>query len=98
MAASEVSHANLVAKVLAKHWHISDSANQTDLGVSRATWRIGQLYWLSQAEQTRLAELLDDQIEGPLHSSSTSFKGMPPPEPRMASCAKRRSASVALLA
>jgi hypothetical protein len=57
MAASEVSHANLVAKVLAKHWHIGDSANQTHLGVSRATWRIGPLYWLSQAEQTRSAEL-----------------------------------------
>src|ERR1700733_1582209 len=57
MAASEVSHANLLAKVLAKHWHIGDSANQTQLGVSRATWRIGSHYWLSQAEQTRLAEL-----------------------------------------
>ena len=30
----------------------------TSLGVSRATWRAGQLYWLSQAEQTRSAELL----------------------------------------
>jgi Ser/Thr protein kinase RdoA (MazF antagonist) len=57
MAAPAVSHANLVAEVLAKHWRISESAIQTHLGVSRATWRIGPLYWLSQAEQTRSAEL-----------------------------------------
>src|ERR1700751_595919 len=57
MAAPEVSHANLVAEVLTKHWRISESAIQTHLGVSRATWRIGPLYWLSQAEQARSAEL-----------------------------------------
>jgi Ser/Thr protein kinase RdoA (MazF antagonist) len=57
MAAPEVSSANLVAKVLAKHWRISEPATRTHLGVSRATWRIGPLYWLSQAEQTRSAEL-----------------------------------------
>jgi Ser/Thr protein kinase RdoA (MazF antagonist) len=57
MAAPEVSRANLVAEVLAKHWRISESAIQTHLGVSRATWRIGPLCWLSQAEQTRSAEL-----------------------------------------
>ena len=57
MADPAVSHANLVAEVLAKHWRISESAIQTHLGVSRATWRIGQLYWLSQGEQTRSAEL-----------------------------------------
>lgn len=58
MADTAVSHANLVAEVLAKHWRIRESAIQTHLGVSRATWRIGPLYWLSQAEQTRSAELL----------------------------------------
>jgi Ser/Thr protein kinase RdoA (MazF antagonist) len=57
MAVSEVSHANLVAQVLAKHWRISERAIRTHLGVSRATWRVGQLYWLSQAEQTRSAAL-----------------------------------------
>lgn len=57
MAAPEVSHANLVAEVVAKHWRLSESAIRTHLGVSRATWRIGPLYWLSQAEQARSAEL-----------------------------------------
>src|SRR6478609_2801199 len=57
MADPAVSHTNLVAEVLAKHWRISEPAIQTHLGVSRATWRIGPLYWLSQAEQARSAEL-----------------------------------------
>ena len=57
MSAPEVSHAKLVAEVLAKHWGISESAIRIHLGVSRATWRLGPLYWLAQAEQTRSAEL-----------------------------------------
>jgi Ser/Thr protein kinase RdoA (MazF antagonist) len=52
-----LSRAKLVAEVLLKHWRISDPAIQTHLGLSRATWRIAPFYWLSQAEQTRSAEL-----------------------------------------
>jgi Ser/Thr protein kinase RdoA (MazF antagonist) len=59
MANPDLSHLNLVAEVLAKHWRISEPAIRTQLGVSRATWRIGSLYWLSQAEQMRSVELFD---------------------------------------
>ncbi len=45
-----------------------------------------------------LVHHLHDHVDGPAHSSSTSCSGIPPPEPRMASCAKRRRASLALLA
>src|ERR1700740_2840646 len=51
------SWANLATEVLAKHWRISEVPIRTHLGVSRATWQIGSLYWLSQAEQSRYAEL-----------------------------------------
>jgi Ser/Thr protein kinase RdoA (MazF antagonist) len=57
MADPIVSPANLVAEVLGKHWRIHEPAIRTGLGVSRATWRIGSLYWLSQAEEKRSAEL-----------------------------------------
>ena len=57
MTSTAAHEAGLVAEVLAKHWRICEPAVRTDLGVSRVTWRIGQLYWLSQAEQTRSAEL-----------------------------------------
>lgn len=50
-------HLKLAAAVLAKHWCISQPAVRTDLGVSRATWRVGSHYWLTQAEQTRSVEL-----------------------------------------
>lgn len=49
---------DLVAEILGMHWRISEPAVRTDLGVSRATWRIGQLYWLSQSEATRSAEVI----------------------------------------
>jgi Ser/Thr protein kinase RdoA (MazF antagonist) len=57
MADSGASHANLVAEILAKHWGIHEPAIRTHQGVSRATWRIGTSYWLSQAEASRFAEL-----------------------------------------
>lgn len=50
-------HANLAAEILAKHWHIHEPPTPTHLGVSRATWRVGPLYWLSQAEEARIAEV-----------------------------------------
>lgn len=50
-------HTDLVVRVLEKHWGIKDEPTRTHLGVSRATWRIGNRYWLSQAEHFRLAEL-----------------------------------------
>jgi Ser/Thr protein kinase RdoA (MazF antagonist) len=50
-------HIGLVADVLAKHWGVKEKATRTHLGVSRATWRIGGLYWLSQAERFRFEEL-----------------------------------------
>lgn len=46
-----------VAEVLAKHWHIREPIARTELGVSRVTWRVGQLYWLSQSDEQRSAEL-----------------------------------------
>jgi Ser/Thr protein kinase RdoA (MazF antagonist) len=36
---------------------MSAPAIRTHLGVSRATWRVGRLHWLSQAEHARFAEL-----------------------------------------
>jgi Ser/Thr protein kinase RdoA (MazF antagonist) len=57
MADRSTSQANRVADVLAKHWRIKELAIRTHLGVSRATWRIGHHYWLSQAEHVRFAEL-----------------------------------------
>lgn len=57
MADPDLPHLNIVAEVLAKHWRISEPAIRTQLGVSRATWRVGSLYWLSQAEQMRSVEL-----------------------------------------
>lgn len=57
MESSNASQANFVVEVLAKHWRVSEPAIRTRLGVSRATWQIGTHYWLSQAEQTRAAEL-----------------------------------------
>lgn len=57
MASAAAHEAGLVAEVLAKHWRICEPTVRTDLGVSRVTWRIGQLHWLSQAEQARSAEL-----------------------------------------
>lgn len=57
METSNVSQPHIVANVLARHWHITEPATRTDLGVSRATWRVGQSYWLSQAEQVRAPEL-----------------------------------------
>lgn len=51
------SGTNVVADVLARHWGIKHKPVQSHLGVSRATWRIGGLYWLSQAEHMRFAEL-----------------------------------------
>jgi Ser/Thr protein kinase RdoA (MazF antagonist) len=50
-------HVDLVADVLAKHWGIKKKPKRTHLGVSRATWRIGPLYWLSQAESFRFTEM-----------------------------------------
>lgn len=57
MAVPETSHNSLFAEVLTKHWRINEPALRTLLGVSRATWRVGPLYWLSQAESMRAAEL-----------------------------------------
>lgn len=51
-----VPQAYLVRDVLAKHWRIKEQIIRTHLGVSRATWRIGCLYWLSQTEHFRFAE------------------------------------------
>ena len=51
------SEANLVADVLSRHWRVKEPAIRTPLGVSRATWRVGKLYWLAQAEHVRLGEL-----------------------------------------
>ena len=48
---------SLAAGVLAKHWHICEPIDHTELGVSRVTWRVGQRYWLSQSEERRSAEL-----------------------------------------
>jgi Ser/Thr protein kinase RdoA (MazF antagonist) len=49
---------DLVAEVLARHWRIREPVVQTDLGVSRITWRVGQQYWLSQSEENRTAGLI----------------------------------------
>src|SRR5690348_12397123 len=57
MEGSTAGHANLAAEILAKHWHIHEPPAPTPLGVSRATWRVGPLYWLSQAEEARAAEV-----------------------------------------
>src|SRR5690348_9298218 len=57
MEGSTAGHANFAAEILAKHWHIHEPPTPTHLGVSRATWRVGPLYWLSQAEETRAAEV-----------------------------------------
>lgn len=57
MANMAASRSNLATEVLAKHWSIGQTPVRTHLGVSRATWQIGSLYWLSQAEQSRYAEL-----------------------------------------
>jgi hypothetical protein len=51
------SEANLVADVLSRHWRVKEPAIRTPLGVSRAAWRVGKLYWLAQAEHVRLGEL-----------------------------------------
>lgn len=70
--------ANLVAEILAKHWRISEPAVRTHLGVSRATWRVGSLYWLSQAEEIRSSALLSQAelllgLERSLRNESVSF-------------------------
>jgi len=58
METSAGGHASrFVAEILAKHWHIREPIAKTELGVSRVTWRVGQLYWLSQSDQQRSAEL-----------------------------------------
>lgn len=58
MESSASAHdSRFVAEVLAKHWHIREPIAKTGLGVSRVTWRVGQLYWLSQSEKQRSAEL-----------------------------------------
>lgn len=57
MEGSAADHANFVAEILAKHWHIHEPPSPTHLGVSRATWRVGALYWLSQAEEARATEV-----------------------------------------
>lgn len=51
------SQANLVVDVLSRHWRIKVSAIRTRFGVSRATWRVGQFYWLAQAEHVRFTDL-----------------------------------------
>lgn len=51
------SETNMVADVLSRHWRVEEPAIRTPLGVSRATWRVGKLYWLAQAEHVRFAEL-----------------------------------------
>ena len=51
------SQENLVGDVLSRHWRIKEPTIRTSLGVSRATWRVGELYWLAQAEHVRFAEL-----------------------------------------
>ncbi|HEY1896478.1 MAG TPA: phosphotransferase [Terracidiphilus sp.] len=59
MASTAGGHdARLAAAVLAKHWRIREPVFRTDFGVSRATWRVGQWYWLSQSEESRYAELI----------------------------------------
>jgi hypothetical protein len=50
-------HTNLAAQVLEKHWGIKGEPTRSHVGVSRGTWRIGSIYWLSQAEHFRFAEL-----------------------------------------
>lgn len=44
--------------MLMKHWRLGVRPVRTNLGVSRATWRVGQEYWLSQSEQARSPELI----------------------------------------
>lgn len=51
------SQADLVADILSRHWQIKEPTIRSSLGVSRATWRVGKLYWLAQAERVRFAEL-----------------------------------------
>jgi Ser/Thr protein kinase RdoA (MazF antagonist) len=43
----------LASEILTRHWRISDRPLRTNLGVSRATWRIGREYWLSQSDESR---------------------------------------------
>jgi Ser/Thr protein kinase RdoA (MazF antagonist) len=50
--------AGFAAEVVARHWRIREPLVRTDLGVSRATWRVGQWYWLSQSEDSRYTELI----------------------------------------
>jgi hypothetical protein len=42
-----------VAEVLAKHWHIREPIAKTGLGVSRVTWRVGQMSVLDYVSQSR---------------------------------------------
>jgi Ser/Thr protein kinase RdoA (MazF antagonist) len=46
-------NSGLASAILAKHWHISNRPLRTNRGVSRATWRIGREYWLSQSDECR---------------------------------------------
>jgi Ser/Thr protein kinase RdoA (MazF antagonist) len=48
----------LASEILMKHWRLGERPLRTDLGVSRATWRVGQEYWLSQSEEGRSPELI----------------------------------------
>ena len=48
----------LVSEILMKHWHLRERPLRTNLGVSRATWRVGQEYWLSQSEEGRAPQLI----------------------------------------
>ncbi|MGH9585553.1 MAG: phosphotransferase enzyme family protein [Acidobacteriaceae bacterium] len=57
MEGSASGHANFATEILAKHWHIHEPPTPTHLGVSRATWRVGPHYWLSQAEEARATEV-----------------------------------------
>jgi Ser/Thr protein kinase RdoA (MazF antagonist) len=58
MTGADVGHGSrLAAWVLAKYWRMREPLVWTDFGISRVTWRVGQLYWLSQSEERRTAEL-----------------------------------------
>ena len=59
MANLAASRTSLASRVLRGHWGIGETPIRTHLGVSRITWQIGSLYWLSQAEQSRHAELFE---------------------------------------
>ena len=53
------SAVELVRDVLRRHWELDEVPVASTQGVSRATWKIGTGYWLSQAESERYSALAE---------------------------------------